>query len=70
MTTLYTLPRLVARPPLKSPDPQHAAEAKLDAIANTSELITSADALRIVNKVNPLVDGLHVALEMWEPFNP
>jgi hypothetical protein len=69
-TTLYTLPRLVARPPLKSPDPQHAAEVKPNAIANTSELIISADALRIVNKVIPLVDGLHVALEMWEPFNP
>jgi hypothetical protein len=49
MTTLYTLPRLVARPPLKSPEPQHAAEAKPETIANTSELITSADALRIVN---------------------
>jgi hypothetical protein len=44
-TTLYTLPRLVARPPLKSPDPQHAAEVKPNAIANTSEPIMSADAL-------------------------
>jgi hypothetical protein len=39
MTTLCTFPRLEATPPLKSPDPHDAADAKPNATANTSGLI-------------------------------